>query len=91
MKSSTSRPIWTRYLIPSLSLSDENKGIGRDDGEAEVDEDDGALRPDVPVAEIDQLEGRTRMNMAAVCDPQTSLSHSCQQVLGGGASPMHIL
>lgn len=36
------------YLIPCLGLSDENKSIGRDDGEAEVDEDDGSLRPNVP-------------------------------------------
>ena len=28
------------YLIPCLCLSNENKGIGRYDGEAEVNEDD---------------------------------------------------
>lgn len=36
------------YLVASLSLSNENEGIGAYDGEAEVDEDDGALGADVP-------------------------------------------
>lgn len=36
------------YLVASLSLSHQNEGIGADDGEAEVDEDDGALGADVP-------------------------------------------
>ncbi len=36
------------YLVASLSLSNENKGIGAYDGEAEVDEDNGALGADVP-------------------------------------------
>lgn len=36
------------YLVASLSLSDENEGIGAYDGEAEVDEDNGALGADVP-------------------------------------------
>lgn len=37
-----------RYLVASLSLSDQNEGIGADNGEAEVDEDNGALGADVP-------------------------------------------
>lgn len=36
------------YLVASLSLSDKNEGIGAYNGEAEVDEDNGALRADVP-------------------------------------------
>lgn len=36
------------YLVASLSLSDENEGIGAYNGEAEVDEDNGALGADVP-------------------------------------------
>lgn len=28
------------YLVPGLGLSDEDQGVGRDDGQAEVDEDD---------------------------------------------------
>lgn len=36
------------YLVASLSLSDQNEGIGAYDGEAEVDEDNGALGADVP-------------------------------------------
>lgn len=36
------------YLVTSLSLSDKNEGIGAYNGEAEVDEDNGALGADVP-------------------------------------------
>lgn len=36
------------HLITSLSLSDKNESIGADDGEAEVDKDDGAFGTDVP-------------------------------------------
>lgn len=36
------------YLVTSLSLSDKNKGIGAYNGEAEVDEDNRALRANVP-------------------------------------------
>lgn len=36
------------YLVASLSLSNENEGIGAYNGEAEVDEDNGALRAYVP-------------------------------------------
>lgn len=36
------------HLITSLSLSDENESIGANDGEAEVDKDDGAFGTDVP-------------------------------------------
>lgn len=36
------------YLVASLSLSDENEGIGAYNGQAEVDEDNGALGADVP-------------------------------------------
>lgn len=36
------------YLVASLSLSNENEGIGAYNGEAEVDEDNGALGADVP-------------------------------------------
>ena len=36
------------YHVPCLGLANENEGIGRDDGEAEVDEDDGTLGTDVP-------------------------------------------
>lgn len=36
------------YLVASLSLSDKNEGIGAYNGEAEVDEDNGALGADVP-------------------------------------------
>lgn len=38
----------TPHLITSLSLSDEDESIGANDGEAEVDEDDGAFGTDVP-------------------------------------------
>ena len=43
------------YLIPCLCLSNENKGIGGDDGEAEVNEDDGALRTNVPAGRSKKL------------------------------------
>lgn len=36
------------YLVASLRLSDKNEGIGANNGEAEVDEDNGALGADVP-------------------------------------------
>lgn len=36
------------YLVASLSLSNENEGIGAYNGEAEVDEDNGALGANVP-------------------------------------------
>lgn len=36
------------YLVPGLGLSDEDEGVGGDDGEAEVDEDDRTLGADVP-------------------------------------------
>lgn len=39
------------YLIPRLCLSNENKGVGGNDGEAEVNEDNGALRTNVPAGE----------------------------------------
>lgn len=55
------------YLIPSLGLSDENQGIGRDDGEAEVDEDYWAFRPNVPAAEMDQIELKTWMETPSAC------------------------
>lgn len=38
----------TLHLITSLSLSDENESIGANDGEAEVDKDDGAFGTNVP-------------------------------------------
>lgn len=31
------------YLVPGLGLSDQDESVGGDDGEAEVDENDGAL------------------------------------------------
>lgn len=36
------------YFVASLSLSDENERIGANNGQAEVDEDHGALGADVP-------------------------------------------
>lgn len=36
------------YLVASLSLSNKNEGIGAYNGQAEVDEDNGAFRADVP-------------------------------------------
>ena len=36
------------YLVASLGLSNQNEGIGADNGEAEVDEDHRALRADIP-------------------------------------------
>lgn len=36
------------YLVPGLGLSDQDESVGGDDGEAEVDENDGALRADIP-------------------------------------------
>lgn len=44
----TSEILTGSYLIPCLCLSNENKGIGGYDGEAEVNENDRALRPNVP-------------------------------------------
>lgn len=35
-------------LVAGLGLPDEDEGVGGDDGQAEVDEDDGPLRADVP-------------------------------------------
>lgn len=40
---------WVRiYLVPGLSLSDEDEGIGRDDGKAEIDQDDRPFGADIP-------------------------------------------
>lgn len=36
------------YLVAGLGLSYENEGIGAYDGDAEVDEDNGALGADIP-------------------------------------------
>lgn len=44
------------YLIPCLCLSNENKSIGGDDGEAEVNEDDWALRPNVPAGRWEETD-----------------------------------
>lgn len=49
---------WALYLIPCLCLSDENEGVGGDDGEAEVNEDDGALGSDVPAGRREETENK---------------------------------
>ena len=36
------------HLVASLGLSDEDESVGADDGDAEVDEDNRALRADIP-------------------------------------------
>lgn len=46
------------YLVPCLRLTNEDEGVGGDDGEAEVDEDDGALGANVP-EERQHVEGST--------------------------------
>ena len=51
------------YLVASLSLSDENEGIGAYNGEAEVDEDDGALGADVPGV-LKREKRRMRLGMS---------------------------
>lgn len=39
------------YLIAGLGLPDEDEGIGGDDRQAKIDEDDGPLRADVPMGQ----------------------------------------
>lgn len=39
------------YLVAGLGLPNEDESIRGDDGQAEVDENDGSLRADVPVGE----------------------------------------
>lgn len=41
------------YLVASLCLANQNEGIGANDGQAEVDQDDRTLRADVPRVKIE--------------------------------------
>lgn len=45
------------YLIPGLRLADQDERVGRYDGEAEVDKDDGTFGADVPAEGGGQEEG----------------------------------
>lgn len=61
------------YLVASLSLSDQNEGIGAYNGEAEVDEDNGALGADVPRV-FQRERKRTSLEMSAY---ETNQSAQC--------------
>lgn len=75
------------YLIPGLGLSDQDEGVGGDDGEAEVDEDDGALRADVPAA---REEGRETHPVTA-CPGSPLKSSNPGQALQNWQFPADVL
>lgn len=86
-------------LIPRLSLSNQNQGVGGDDGKAEVNEDHRALGPNIPAGRSTKLwrltqddasmESNQMWGYAMVLPPDRHINDDEQQQSEWGNSTTH--